>query len=181
MIRDARVALRSVLCGAAVALCGGMVCSGAIAGGRHQDHPALTQAQKQIMVEAWQAGYHVGLPLAFTAVVYVESKFRCRPGDHGLARGCAQLHAVAVRAATGMNIPAWQYDLPTVEDVDLAIGARYFAQCIQRWGWPAGIAAYNTGPTIAAKLGRKRLAELPYTRAVLAAMVWLRKVPINDD
>lgn len=141
--------------------------------------PELTPAQKQVMVEAYQAGYHVQLPLAFTAVVYVESQFRCRAGDHGLAKGCAQLHPVAVRAATGMNIPAWEYDLPAVEDVDLAIGAQYFAQCIQRWGWPAGIGVYNVGPTIAAKLGRRRLAELPYTRAVLAAMVWLREVPID--
>lgn len=139
--------------------------------------PELTPAQKQIMVEAYQAGYHVGLPLAFTAVVYVESDFRCRTGDHGLARGCAQIHAVAVRAATGMDIPVWQYDLPPLEDVDLAIGAQYFAQCIQRWGWPAGIGAYNQGETNSLRLGRKRLANLPYTRAVLAAMVWLREVP----
>lgn len=133
------------------------------------------------MVEAWQAGYHVGLPLAFTAVVYVESKFRCRPGDHGLARGCAQLHAVAVRAATGMNIPAWQYDLPTVEDVDLAIGAQYLADCVERFGWPAGAGCYNEGLTNSLKLGRARLAGLPYTHAVLAAMAWLREVAVSDD
>lgn len=133
------------------------------------------------MVEAWQAGYHVGLPLAFTAVVYVESKFRCRPGDHGLARGCAQLHAVAVRAATGMNIPAWQYDLPTVEDVDLAIGAQYLADCVQRFGWPSGAGCYNEGMANAERLGRARLAALPYTHAVVAAMVWLREVAVSDD
>ena len=136
----------------------------------------LSASQRQVMAEAWRAGYHVGLPIIYTAVVYVESGFRCQTGDHGRAHGCAQLHQSAVKAVVGHELPAWRYTGSGFTEVGLAIGAQYLRMCMNRFGYPAGIGCYNQGLTRSLRLGKYRLSRLPYTRAVLRAVTWLRAV-----
>lgn len=142
--------------------------------------PPLSTHQKQALVVAWQAGYHVGLPLVFTAVVYVESSL-CRDVGHHAAKGCAQIQHPAATVAAGFNIPVWRYTGDVDRDVNMALGARYLALCMDRFGWPGGLACYRLGPAGAAALTARERDRLPYTRAVLAAMRWLREVPSSDD
>ena len=138
--------------------------------------PILSYPQKQALAQAWHAGYHVGLPLAFMAIVYVESS-GCKHvhGDNGLAFGCSQVHASAAYAATGAHIPAWMLSDSNLRALNMAVGARYLQMCIDRFGWPAGAACYNQG--LHTKLSRRALSHLSYTRRVLAAMKWLRQLP----
>ena len=144
--------------------------------------PSLSSPQRQALVEAYRAGYHVGLPLTFMAIVYVESSLCQRDtGDDGLAFGCSQVHASAAYAATGMRIPAWMLTDPNFNDVNMAVGAKYLSMCMARFGWPAGIGCYQQGIPHSYALGRWRLNTLPYTRRVLAAMQWLKQLPISED
>lgn len=142
--------------------------------------PVLTLAQKQALAEAWHAGYHVGLPLAFTAIVYVESS-GCKNvhGDNGLAFGCSQIHEAAAYAATGIHIPQWILSDPDLRALNMAVGAKYLQLCIDRFGWPAGAACYNQG--LHTQLSQRALSHLAYTRRVLAAMKWLRNVPVSEE
>lgn len=142
--------------------------------------PRLSNSQKTALVEAWHAGYHVGLPLAFTAIVYVESS-GCKNvhGDNGLAFGCSQVHEAAAYAATGVHIPAWVLSDPDLRALNMAVGAKYLQMCIDRFGWPAGAACYNHG--LHTRLSRHALSHLRYTKRVLAAMVWLRNLPISEE
>lgn len=142
--------------------------------------PALTLAQKQALAEAWHAGYHVGLPLAFTSIVYVESSGCAQvDGDNGLAFGCSQVHAGAAYAATGVHIPAWILSDSNLRTLNMAVGARYLQMCIDRFGWPAGIGCYNQG--LHTRLNRHALSHLRYTKRVLAAMKWLRNLPMSEE
>ena len=138
--------------------------------------PLLTLAHKQALAQAWDAGYHVGLPLAFTAIVYVESS-GCKNvhGDKGLAFGCSQVHEAAAYAATGAHIPAWMLSDSNLRALNMAVGARYLQMCIDRFGWPAGAACYNQG--LHTRLSHHALVHLRYTKRVLAAMKWLRQLP----
>ena len=142
--------------------------------------PRLTYSQNQALAAAWHAGYHVGLPLAFTAIVYVESS-GCKNvhGDNGLAFGCSQVHEAAAYAATGFHIPAWVLSDPDLRALNMAVGARYLQMCIDSYHWPAGIGCYKQG--LHTKLSRRALSHLSYTRRVLAAMVWLRNLPMSED
>lgn len=143
--------------------------------------PILSYPQKQALAQAWHAGYHVGLPLAFMAIVYVESSgCQTGAGDGGLAFGCSQVHEDAAYEATGIRIPPWMLADPNLRALNMAIGARYLEICVQRFGWPAGAGCYNTGIPKAARLGPARLSKLAYTRRVLAAMAWLKQLPEDD-
>lgn len=144
--------------------------------------PALSYAQKEALIEAWRAGYHVGLPLAFAAVVFIESSgCQSGAGDGGLAFGCSQVHEAAAYAATGIRIPPAMLSDPNLRELNMAIGARYLEICVQRFGWPAGIGCYTTGIPRAKTKGRKYLSGLHYTHAVLAAMAWMRELPLVTE
>ena len=140
----------------------------------------LTHSQKLALAEAWHAGYHIGLPLAFTAIVYVESS-GCKHvhGDNGLAFGCSQVHEAAAYAATGVHIPPWILSDPDLRAINMAVGAKYLQLCIDRFGWPAGAACYNQG--LHTRLSRRALSHLRYTKRVLAAMVWLKNLPMSKE
>lgn len=142
--------------------------------------PVLSYSQRQALSEAWHAGYHVGLPLAFTAIVYVESS-GCKNvhGDNGLAFGCSQVHEAAAYAATGVHIPPWILSDPDLRALNMAVGAKYLQLCIDRFGWPAGAACYNQG--LHTRLSHHALVHLRYTKRVLAAMKWLRHLPRSEE
>lgn len=157
--------------------------------------PALTLAQKQALAQAWHAGYHVGLPLAFTAIVYVESSGCVKvQGDTGIAFGCSQVQVRTAYKVTGAHIPAWMLSDPNLSAVNMAIGARYLQLCVDRFGWPLGAGCYEQGIPRTRILQRKgcfreRLKRVPkacrevrrYMASVLAAMVWLRNLPMSED
>lgn len=144
--------------------------------------PTLTRAQKQALVAAWHAGYHYGLPDTFAAVVFVESS-ACRDAVESSAHayGCSQVKQEAVKAVTGIHIPAWQLLDPALQDENMAIGAKYLSLCIQRFGYPEGIACYYQGPSAASKKTRAQLRHFWYTRAVLAALVWIKQLPTSEE
>lgn len=142
----------------------------------------LSYSQKHALVIAYRMGAHYGLPLTFAAIIYVESSAcKSMTGDHGLAHGCSQIHESAAFVASGVRIPAWQLDAPELQDENMALGAHYLALCVQRFGWPAGIDCFNTGLHKAAGMSRHTLARAHYTHAVLAAMEWLKQLPLSDD
>lgn len=142
----------------------------------------LTYAQKQALILAYRAGNHYGIGLLYAAIIWQESKLcKFTLGDHGRAHGCAQLHESAVKAVTGVMLSSWELTDPDTQELNLAIGARYLDLCLQRFGYPAGIAAYNMGIPRAAKMGRVRLSRLPYTKAVLANMKQLQLLPQSED
>lgn len=144
--------------------------------------PLLSYSQKLALVEAWRAGYHVGLPLAFTAVVYVESSLcQAGDGDGGLAFGCSQVHEDATYEATGIRIPRSMLSDPNLRELNMAVGAQYLAVCVDKFGWPAGIGCYTTGIPRARAKGRKYLCGLRYTQSVLAATKWLRELQQTEE
>lgn len=150
------------------------VCGGAL--------PTLDTAQKHALVEAYRAGNHYGIGLLFAAVVMQESTACMHAGTSSAhAYGCAQIRESAVIAVTGAPLPAWELLDPTMQDENMAIGARYLDLCLQRFGYPAGIGCYYVGPDAGAKLGRKRLSRLPYTKAVLANMKMLEQLPQSEE
>lgn len=142
--------------------------------------PPLTLAQKEALAEAWHAGYHVGLPLTFAAIVYVESK-ACADAHKSAkgAVGCAQVMPATANEVAQVTIPEWQLSSSDFTDENLGIGAHYLQECMLKFGWPAGIGCYDYG--LHTKLTRRQLAHARYTRAVLAAMKWLRNLPQSDD
>lgn len=142
--------------------------------------PRLSNSQKTALVEAWRAGYHVGLPLAFTAIIYVESK-ACADAHRSSkgALGCAQVLPTTANAVAHTDIPEWQLGSQAFTTENMAIGAHYLQECMDKFGWPAGIGCYDYG--LHTTLTRAQLSHLNYTRAVLAAMKWLRQLPLSED
>ena len=156
--------------------------------------PALTLAQKQALAQAWHAGYHVGLPLAFTAIVYVESSGCVKvQGDTGIAFGCSQVQVRTAYKVTGAHIPAWMLSDPNLSAVNMAIGARYLQLCVDRFGWPIGAGCYEQGIPRTRILQRKGCFRVRaerikpcrevrrYMASVIAAMKWLRHLPMSEE
>ena len=156
--------------------------------------PTLTLSQKQALAEAWHAGYHVGLPLAFTAIVYVESSGCAHvQSDAGIAFGCSQVQVRTAYKVTGAHIPPWMLSNPNLRTVNMAIGARYLQMCVDRFGWPVGAGCYEQGIPRTRILQRKgcfrvRVERIKpcrevrrYMASVLAAMIWLRNLPMSEE
>ena len=149
----------------------------------HCPHLAsLTLVQKRSLVEAYRLGDHYGLGLPFAAIVFMESSACTEStGDDGHAYGCSQVHESAVYQVVGAKLPKWELHDSALNDVNMAIGARYLDLCVNRYGWPAGAGCYNIGLTKARVLGAKELAERDYTKCVIQTMQVLEKLPISDD
>ena len=113
-----------------------------------------------------QVGEDHGLPREiFAAMVMTESNFDTAARSHVGAIGLTQLMPATAREI-GVN--------PHDPHQNLAGGALYLKQQYERFGdWPLALAAYNSGPTRVARLGR-----IPHIRET---QDYVRRVLIRAD
>jgi len=113
-----------------------------------------------------QIGENYGVPREiFAAMVMTESNFNTAARSHVGAIGLTQL-----MPATAREIGVDPHD----PHQNLAGGAQYLKQQYDRFGeWPLALAAYNSGPTRVARLGR-----IPHIRET---QDYVQKVLIRAD